>query len=131
MIHLLAAAAAMSAAPTCTGADPAIKSVVSTQSQSGDVNHFTLTITVANLGSKRQAANTLQSVVIVLDGTKNGEKGIPPLAPGKEYSFTYDVQRAADTEPGSTHVRLHLRVHNQSPPAADCNLGNDDYRIDV
>ena len=131
MLTMLALAAATNAAPICTGADPAFTSVVQTATQSGDVQHFTLSITVGNLGSKRQPSNTLQSVVIIVDGTKTGEKGIPPLAPGKTYSFTYDVQRATDTEPGSTHVRLHIVQHNQTGPSADCNTSNDLYRIDV
>jgi len=56
-----------------------------------DLNRYTLTISVTNVGSQAQKASTLQSVDIALDGTKNGQKGVPPLRPGQTYSFNYDV----------------------------------------
>lgn len=128
MIIMLAAAAAMTSG-SCQGADPAIVSVVSAPATAGQgVNRFTLTVTVANLGSQNQAGNVLQSVNIVLDDSKNGQKGIPPLRAGQRYTFTYDVLRAEDTEPGSTDVRFHLVQNNGQ---TDCNAGNDRYSIHV
>ena len=132
MITLLVAAAAMASGASCQGADPAIVSVVSAKSMAAtDVNRFTLTVTVANLGSQNQAQNVLQSVTIVLDGSTNGEKGIPPLRVGQRYSFPYDVIRAEGTEPGSTTVRLHLVQHSGSGVVQGCDPPNDRYRIKV
>jgi len=129
MITMLAAVAAMTSGSACQGPDPAIVSVVSAQSTaSPGVNRFTLTVTVANLGSQNQAGNVLQSVNIVLDDNKNGQKGIPPLRAGQRYTFTYDVLRAEDTEAGSTDLRFHLVQQNGE---VDCNSGNDRYKIRV
>jgi hypothetical protein len=135
MIDSLALILAMAAGnnpqtATCNGADPAItnvSSVVSTDPAQAD--HYTLTVTVTNLGSKNQAANVLQSVVIVLDRSKNGEKGIPPLRAGQKYSFTYDVLRASGAAPGTTVVNFHLVMHRPaSTGMQDCSTANDSYR---
>jgi hypothetical protein len=128
---MLTLAAAMTSGATCQGADPAITKVVSASSDLGSVTRFTLTTTVANLGSANQPRTDLQSVDIFLNGEKNGEKGIPPLRAGQQYTFTYDVMRADGTEPGSTVVRMHLTQHGPSGPAEDCNPDNGNYRISV
>jgi len=125
---MLAAAAAMTSAPACQGVDMAITAITSTSTQSTDVTRFTLTVTVANLGTKNEPGNTLQSVEIVLDDNKNGQKGVPPLRAGQKYTFTYDVLRANDTEPGSTIVKFHIV---QQSAVQDCNPANDSYRIAV
>jgi hypothetical protein len=133
LIALLIAAASPAENPSaaCRGADPAITNVVPAQTTNNDVNRYTLTIDVTNLGPQGQKANVLQSVDIVLDGTKNGEKGIPPLAAGQKYSFGYDVLRAEDARPGSTRVRLHLVVHQPAGVAADCNTANDTFLVKI
>ena len=111
----------------CQGADPAITNVVSSSSENNGLTHFTLTTTVVNLGSQAQPGNELQSVDIYLDGVKNGEKGIPPLRAGQQYSFTYDVSRASDAEAGSTKVKLHLVHHG----AQNCNDAKDRYQLKI
>jgi len=126
MLATLTALLAMASGATCSGADPAITNVRTSQAADGEVNAYTLNITVANLGSSRQPGNTLQSVVIYLDGQKKDEKGLPPLGPGQNYSFPYVVHRNADAARGSTSVRLHLV---QSQPAAACSDTNATKRI--
>ena len=91
----------------------------------GAANRYALKITTANLGTAGQRANVLQSVVITLDGIKNGEKGIPPLASGQSYTFTYIVLRASDAAANTTKVDLQLVVHSPAGAAQDCNLTND------
>ena len=91
---------------------------------------YTLKVTVTNLGSSGQPSNVLQSVEIRLDGAKNGEKGVPPLAAGAKYAFSYDVRRAADAAAGTTKVDLHLVMHQPSGAGPqDCSAANDSARV--
>jgi hypothetical protein len=129
MITTLALAAALNQSNACQGAQPAITNVTSTSTESDGVTHFTLTAIVANLGPMDQSGNDLQSVDIILDGAKNGEKGIPPLRSGQLYSFVYNVDRNADAAQGSTRVRLHLVQHG--PPVAVQNCASDGDRYEI
>jgi hypothetical protein len=91
---------------------------------------YTLRVTVTNLGSSGQRSNVLQSVEIRLDGAKNGEKGLPPLAAGAKYTFPYDVQRATDAAASTTTVDLHLVMHQPSGVGAqDCSAANDSQHV--
>jgi len=126
MLATLTALLAMASGAACPGADPAITNVTASQAAGGDVNTYTLDVTVTNLGSAPQPGNTLQSVVIYLDGQKKDEKGLPPLGPGKTYSFPYVVRRNTDAAVGSTSIRLRLI---QTQPARACSDANDTKRI--
>jgi hypothetical protein len=126
MLATITALLAMASGATCSGADPAITHVTTSQVAGAGVNTYTLDVTVANLGSSRQPGNTLQSVVIYLDGQKKDEKGLPPLGPGQTYSFPYVVHRNVDAARGSTSVRFHLV---QIQPGGACSDANDTKRI--
>jgi len=126
MLATITALLAMASGAACPGADPAITNVTTSLAAGTDVNTYTLDVTITNLGSVRQPSNTLQSVVIYLDGQKKDEKGLPPLGPGKTYSFPYLVHRNADAARGSTAVRLRLV---QTQPAGACSDSNDTKRI--
>jgi hypothetical protein len=119
------------AATACTGADPSITNVTTTQvAGSGDLSTYALKVTVANIGSSDQPKNLLQSVDIFLDGGKKDEKGLPPLAAGADYSFTYDVRRAADAGNRTSTVRLHLVTDRPAGDAAQsCSMANTDQRV--
>lgn len=127
-----AAPPALVAVAACQGADPAITNVATTQSSSGDLSVYTLHVTVTNLGSSGQRSNVLQSVAIWVDGEKRGEKGLPPLAAGANYTFPYDVQRSPDAALGSTRVALHLIMHEPSGISSQhCSVANDSRRVRV
>jgi hypothetical protein len=126
MLATITALLAMASGATCPGADPAITKVTKSQAAGSDLNAYTLEVTVTNLGSVRQPGNTLQSVVIYLDGQKKDEKGLPPLAPRQTYSFPYVVHRNSDAARGSTSVRFHIVV---TQPAGTCTDANDTKRI--
>ncbi len=128
MLATITALLALASGAACAGADPAITSVTTSQAAGGDVNTYTLDVTVTNLGSARQPGNTLQSVVIYLDGQKKDRKGLPPLGPGQTYSFPYVVHRNPDAARGSTSVRFRLV---QTPPAADCSDPRDTKRVRI
>jgi hypothetical protein len=116
---------------SCNGADPTITDVTGARASSaGKANLFTFDVTVQNVGSKNQSGNVLQSVIVNLDGTKNGEKAIPPLKAGQKYTFPYDVQRAAGAGVGTT--RVGLRFTMIAPPGISsehCSANDDVARL--
>jgi hypothetical protein len=127
---MIATFAVTTALAACRGADPAITNVTTTKVSSEGLATYTLRVTVTNLGSSGQPGNVLQSVEIRLDGAKNGEKGVPPLAAGAKYTFPYDVKRATDAAAGTTKVDLHLVMHQPSGVGPqDCSAANDSLRV--
>jgi hypothetical protein len=128
---LLAQLSANAAAASCAGADPGIVSVkVGNVAGNGSVNHYTLVGKVTNLGSAKQASNVLQFVDIYQNGTRLEDRGVPPLAPGQSYTFSYDWQRASDAGTGTTTMNFSLRMTSPSPPGnEDCNPGNNTYSV--
>jgi subtilase family serine protease len=120
-------------APPCSGADPAIISAtVQSTTSNGSLNHYTIAITVQNVGSMKQASNLLQSVDVYQDSGKVDQKGLQPLAPGKTQTVTYAFDRAIEAANHSTHLRFVLDFHAVSVPGnADCNTDNDQFRLDV
>jgi subtilase family serine protease len=127
----LAQLSANAGAAGCAGADPAIVSAkVQNVAGNGSVNHYTLVGKVTNLGSVKQASNVLQFVDIYQNGTRLEDRGVPPLAPGQSYTFSYDWQRASDAGKGTTTMQFRLRMTSPSPPGSeDCNPGNDTYSV--
>jgi hypothetical protein len=129
---LFAQAASTPSSSTCSGPDPALVSARVDTTPGDSLTHYTVSVTVVNLGNERQASNVLQSVDVFQDDTKVGQKGIPPLAPGKSYTFPYDLERSADAGVGTTVLRLQLRVPPSSSPSdEDCNPSNDRFVLSV
>lgn len=120
-------------APSCNGADPAIMSaVLNSTTTTGHLNHYTIGITVQNMGTMKQASNLLQSVAVYQDGTKVDQKGLQPLARGGSEMVTYSFDRARSAAPRTTQLRFQLVFHGTAAPGnADCNLNNDAYRLRV
>ena len=120
------------ASAACGGADPAITTVaVKSVTQAGGINHYTLTGTVVNDGSQAQAKDTLQFVDIFQQpGEKLDAKGIPPLAPGQSYTFSYVMLRSAEAGNGTTTLHFQLDLHQPAPSASsNCNTANDTYSV--
>jgi hypothetical protein len=119
------------AAASCVGADPAIVSATSRLvSSDGGANRYRLTVTVVNVGNRRQASNVLQFVDIFEHKIKLDSKGVPPLRPGQRYAFTYDYVRASDAGDGTASFRFQLNM--RQPPgisAQNCSAANDTYRL--
>jgi subtilase family serine protease len=128
---LVAGLSANAAAASCAGADPAIVSVkVQNVTNNGSANHYTLVGRVTNLGTAKQSSNVLQFVDIYQNGTRLEDRGVPPLAPGQSYTFSYDWQRASDAGSGTTTMHFSLRMTSPSPPGSqDCNTGNDTFNV--
>ena len=108
-------------AASCTGANPAITSVVvKNVTSAGTLRSYHIVGTVTNLGSQAQPSNTLQFVDIYVDRQKRNDRGIPPLAPGHSYTFGFDWSRSADAGQGTTTVHFQLRM----VAGSDCNPAN-------
>jgi subtilase family serine protease len=118
-------------AATCSGADPAITSVkVQSVNGSGSLNRYTIVGSVTNLGSQKQASNVLQFVDLYQNGTRLEDRGIPPLAPGQTYTWSYVWGRASDAGPNTTTFHFNLRMTQLSPPGSqDCNAGNNTFSL--
>jgi hypothetical protein len=113
-------------AATCAGPNPSITSVVvKNVTNSGTVDVYHLSGTVMNLGSQGQPPNALQFVDIYVDTVKRDDRGIPPLAAGKSYTFGYDWTRSADAGRGTTTIRFRLDMRQGS----NCNPSNGSYSI--
>ena len=125
----LAALVAPSAAfAACHGTDLGLGSIkVANVSSNGSVNQYKLVGTVTNNGDRGQPSNTLQFVDIFTDGQKLNERGIPPLAPGQSYTYSYVWPRSTDAGNGTTVMRFSLRM--VSPGSADCNPSDDTTTI--
>jgi len=113
-------------AATCAGANPAITSVVvKNVTSSGTVDVYHLVGTVTNLGNQGQPSNTLQFVDIYTDTVKHDDRGIPPLAAGKSYSFGYNWTRSSDAGKGTTTMQFRIDMRQGS----NCNPANGSSSI--
>ncbi len=132
-LAIFATALAPLAAPaaTCAGADPAITTVkMQNVTSSGSLNYYHMVGTVTNLGAAAQASNVLQFVDIYRDGQRLDDRGIPPLGPGKSYTFSFVWPRAVDAGQNSTTMRFSIRFRDPSPPgSADCDANNDTFSL--
>ena len=80
---LALALSAVLATSSCPGADPAVVSALShLASSANQVQRYTITLTVRNLGRMKQPFNTLQYVAMYQNDVKTDTHGIPPLRPG-------------------------------------------------
>ncbi|MBV8373882.1 MAG: hypothetical protein JO302_00075 [Candidatus Eremiobacteraeota bacterium] len=125
---LLIAAALMPApaAAACLGSNPAITHVsVINHTTSGQVSRYHLVGTVTNEGTSGQPSNTLQFVTIWHDTDKVDSRGIPPLALGASYNFSYDWLRAPDAGAGTTKLTFRMDVRSGS----NCNPANGTYSV--
>jgi hypothetical protein len=130
MIGIIALQLGILAASGCEGADPAITDVTTSQTSNAGLTSYALKVTVTNLGSQAQSGNVMQSVVVRLDHEKNGEKGVPPLAAGAKYTFSYAVQRAHGSGTGTTTVDFRLIMDRPSGVGPqDCSTANDSQRV--
>ncbi len=112
----------------CAGALPAISSVaVDRTTQVGEINDYTLRVSVLNRGDLSQAGNVLQSVDIYRDGTKVDQKGVPPLKAGGTYTFLYSFQRNSDAGDGTTTFTFRMDPRT----ANGCDSSGDRYDLSV
>ena len=122
MLALLLAAAVAGGA--C--ANPSIISAsVQSVTQTGGLNHHTVSIVVRNLGTVKQPSNLLQSIDVLQDDQKTGKIGLQPLAPGQSQKVTYSFDRSADAGAATTLLTFILDMNGQSGGDVDCHAGNE------
>jgi hypothetical protein len=119
------------AAASCAGADPAVLGATSTlASSSAGANHYRLSITVRNVGNRKQASNVLQFVDIYEHKVKLDAKGVPPLRVGQTYVITYDYMRATDAGDGTATFRFQLNMRQPAGISSqNCSAANDSFRL--
>jgi CARDB len=122
-------------AAALTGASCANPSIVTANIQSvtpnGGLNHYTIAITVENLGNVAQPATLLQSLEVFQDREKVDQIGLQPLRPQQSQTVTYSFDRGADAGVGTTHLRFSLDEHGQSGNHVSCFAGNETFAINV
>jgi len=110
-------------------------SIVSTAMQSvttdeNGLNHYTVGVTVQNLGTVRQPSNLLQSIVVEQDGARVDVIGLLPLRPRQTQHVMYSFVRSSDAGPGTTHLSFSLEF-NKSGSNVDCRAGTESAALDV
>jgi hypothetical protein len=122
----LAPLSAAPAAAACSGAAPAITSVaVKDVTVQGGLNAYDLSGTVVNRGDTGQAAGVMQFVDIYAGAVKLDSKGIPPLAAGQSYTFSYVSSRSRDAGDGTSRLRFQL----DPQPSTECTGGSASYAV--
>jgi hypothetical protein len=128
VVFILAQSAVAATAATCSGGNPAITSVaVKNVTSNGGLNYYHITGKVQNLGTQSEPSNTLQFVDIWQYGDRLDSRGIPPLAAGQSYTFSYVWQRNPEAARGSTTLNFRVRMAQGS----DCNPNNGTYDLTI
>ena len=88
-------------------------SIVSTAVQSmttdpNGLNHYTVGVTVQNVGTVRQPSDLLQSIVVEQDGERVDVIGLLPLRPRQTQHVTYSFVRSSEAGAGTTHLSFAL-----------------------
>jgi hypothetical protein len=117
----------------CFGADPAIVGVRRAgRTTMNGVNHYRIAVTVKNVGPRRQAGNTLDSVALYEYAIRHDVKGLQPLGPGETQTVVFDVQRSAEAGAGTTPLRFRIEFTKPVPPGGqDCDPTNDMAALDI
>ena len=108
----------------CTTSSPEIAAVaVQRVEHTPYLNLYHVRVTVTNRTSQFQPGNALQFVDVTQYGDRLDDKGIPPLAPGASYSWTYVWKRSADAGSGTTPLNFRYRPY-QPALASDACVAN-------
>ncbi|MBV8531994.1 MAG: hypothetical protein JO104_11820 [Candidatus Eremiobacteraeota bacterium] len=114
------------AVAACAGPNPAITSVhVPYHNTKGQLNIYHIVGTVTNEGSSGQPSNVLQFVDIYQYGQKLDSRGIPPLAAGASYNFSYNWARSVEAAAGSSMMNFRMDMRS----GINCNPANGTYSV--
>ena len=107
-------------------ANPSILSAgVQSVATNGSLKHYTLAISVQNLGNGRQPSNLLQSIDVFQDGQRVDRIGLQPLRPKQLQKVTYSFDRSGDAGDGTTEFTFTLDFNGRSGHNVDCHAGNE------
>jgi hypothetical protein len=128
-MHAILLAAALTTAPC---ANPTILSaVVQPVTANGALNHYTIAITVQNLGSVRQPSNLLQSIDVLQDDQPVDRIGLQPLRPNQSQKVMYGFDRSADAGEGTTSLVFTLDFNGRAGDDVDCHAGVESFKLRV
>jgi hypothetical protein len=117
------------AAAAC--ANPSIVSTaVQSVTDSNGLNHYTVGITVQNLGTARQRSDLLQSILVTQDGERADVIGLLPLRPRQTQHVTYSFVRSDEAGQGTTSLSFSLEF-DKSGSDVDCHGGTERALLDV
>jgi hypothetical protein len=124
MLALILAATLTATSPSC--ANPTILSTaVQNVTTNGDLNHYTIAITVQNQGTVRQPKNLLQSIDVFKAGQRIDRIGLQPLGPGQSQTVTFGFDRSTDAGDRSTRLRFAIDLNGMTGSDVDCRAGNE------
>jgi hypothetical protein len=122
-------------AATLSGASCANPSIVTagvaSVSTVGKLNHYTIAITIENLGAVRQPGNLLESLDVFQNDQKVGQIGLQPLRPKQSQKVTYSFDRSADAGGGTTKLSFALDLNGRSGKNIDCHAGVETFAMQV
>jgi hypothetical protein len=127
MLPVPFAAASTTVAAVCAAADPAITDLRSQLiKKRGEVDHYVITATLANVGGQSQTPDIQQRVELVRDGVVLAPQTVPALGQGVAYKVAFAVDRPAAqrSQPLTVTVRYVL-VSGDAHQNDACNSGND------
>ena len=109
-MHAILLALLLAQNGSCSGSDLAVSARVAGVTTDGNgLNHYALAVTVKNEGG---GSSGWQFVDVFKNGEKKDAKGIPSLASGQSYTYTYHYNRAADA--GNGTLALDFRLERPS-----------------
>src|SRR5579864_939742 len=118
-MHAFVLAAVLGTTPC---ANPTIVSAVAQPvTANGNLNHYTIAITVRNIGNVRQPGNLLQSIDVLQDDQPVDRIGLQPLRPNQSQKVTYGFDRAADAGDGTTNLVFTIDLNGRSGNDVDCH----------
>jgi hypothetical protein len=124
MLHTALLSIVLAQNTACSGTDLSINSArVMNVSRNNGLNHYTIAVTVKNMGAG-QPANALQFVDIYKNGEKKDARGVPPLGSNQSYTFNYGYDRSAMAGDGT--IALDFQVDPRS--GRDCSQ-NSSFRL--
>ncbi|HEY7993308.1 MAG TPA: hypothetical protein VID24_03825 [Candidatus Eremiobacteraceae bacterium] len=118
------------AAAACANPSIVSTAVQSVTTDSGGLNHYTIGVTVQNLGTVRQPSDLLQSIVVEQDGERVDVIGLLPLRPRQTQHVTYSFVRSAEAGTGTTSFSFALEL-NKTGANADCHAGVERSTLDI
>jgi hypothetical protein len=129
MFALLIAAQVAGSVPAagCAGADPAVTSLTAQRfKKRGDVDHYVITTTLSNIGTKSQTPDITQRIELLRDGVVLAPQTVPALGQGVAYKLAFAVDRPAGerSQPLTVTVRYRLTTGDVAQNA--CNRSNDE-----
>jgi len=118
------------AAAACANPSIVSTAVQSKTTDSAGLNHYTIGVTVQNLGKARQPSDLLQSIVVEQDGERVDVIGLLPLRQRQTQHVMYSFVRSAESGSGTTSFSFALQF-SKTGANVDCHRGIERSTLDV